>query len=399
MATIRKYTAKSGRDYYEFRCKFSRDEHERSTRWYVPDGWSAKAIEREVTKQAAEFERRCRAGEVLTRSEQREKEAAAKQAAASILTVRQYGERVFMPVKSVTCSENTRASFHRMLKLYIYPVIGALKMPDVSSADINALLLDFQSNGRAHSTCVKLYTILNLLFKMAYMDDFIPRNPMDKVQRPKARKEEYNASADVESFTVDEVRHILACLENEPLKWRVYIRLMADTGIRRGEACALTWQNVDFEAETITISQSLNYTKEAGVFVGTPKSGKTRTVNVDSYVMQLLRQLRQEQANTAISPYIFTQNGTAAPMHPQSPTRYMQKFGERYGVKHMHPHKLRHTFASIAITNGADVSSVSEILGHADSAVTLRVYAHADEKSRKKASNIFRSAIKDNKQA
>ncbi len=72
----------------------------------------------------------------------------------------------------------------------------------------------------------------------------------------------------------------------------------------------------------------------------------------------------------------------------------MQKFSERYNVPGLHPHKLRHTFASIAITNGADVASVSEKLGHSDKAVTLRMYTHADQESMRRASQIFRDALK-----
>ena len=78
-------------------------------------------------------------------------------------------------------------------------------------------------------------------------------------------------------------------------------------------------------------------------------------------------------------------------MHPQSPARYMQKFSKKYDVPGLHPHKLRHTFASIAITNGADVASVK--------AVTLRMYTHADQESMKRASQIFRYALKKAGQA
>ena len=74
----------------------------------------------------------------------------------------------------------------------------------------------------------------------------------------------------------------------------------------------------------------------------------------------------------------------------------MARFAKKYGVEDMPPHKLRHSFASIAITNGADVASVSEKLGHSDKAVTLRMYTHADEESMKRASQIFRDAIKQN---
>ncbi len=81
-------------------------------------------------------------------------------------------------------------------------------------------------------------------------------------------------------------------------------------------------------------------------------------------------------------------------MHPQRPTRYFKRFGKRYGIADFHPHKLRHSFASIAITNGADIASVSEKLGYSDKAVTLRMYTHADQESMKRASQIFRDALK-----
>ena len=81
-------------------------------------------------------------------------------------------------------------------------------------------------------------------------------------------------------------------------------------------------------------------------------------------------------------------------MHPQSPTRYFQKFGKRYNVKDFHPHKLRHSSASIAIVHGADVVSVSERLGHSDTAVTLRMYAHANEESIRRAGQIVRDVLK-----
>ena len=119
-----------------------------------------------------------------------------------------------------------------------------------------------------------------------------------------------------------------------------------------------------------------------------------RTIDVDPEIIALLRELRLEQASQAISTYVFTQQNSPEPMHPQSPARYMQKFSKRCGVLGLHPHKLRHTFASIAITNGADVASISEKLGYSDKAVTLWMYTHADQESIKRASQIFRDALK-----
>ena len=194
--------------------------------------------------------------------------------------------------------------------------------------------------------------------------------------RNKAKAKE---SWQVEAFSVEEVQHILKCLENEPLKWRVFIRLAIDTGCRRGELCGPRWRSVNLDEQTITIENNLVYTSAKkggkGVFEDTPKTDASiRSMDIDDESAALLRQLRAEQSKHCISPYVFSQDGRAEPMYPTSPTRYFQKFGEKYGVENFHPHKLRHTFASIAITHNADVASVSEKLGHANKSITLQMY-------------------------
>lgn len=404
MPSTRKMTTKSGKVFYEISVSRGRGKSRLTRRWYVPEGWSKKAIERELAAVSAEFERQCDAGEAISRAEQHEKdareaaEAAAKAAqqaaeAAKILTLRQYRERVFMPAKAVTMSENGRSSYQNCLDRRIYPVLGDMKMPEITPAQISALLLDIQAQGKAHATVIKTYTILHTLFKMAYLGDMIGRNPMDKVERPKPRKDEVKASEPA-AYTAEEVKRLLATLKDEPLKWQALIRLLIDTGIRRGECCALKWQNVNFKTGEIRIAGNLCYTAAKGVYLDTPKSGRIRVVYASDDTMALLRQLRIEQAKKAVSAFVFTKEGSPEPMHPQSPTRYLRNLSARCGLPDLHPHKLRHTFASIAITNGADVASVSEALGHSDKAVTLRMYTHANAESVKRAAEITREAIK-----
>lgn len=145
----------------------------------------------------------------------------------------------------------------------------------------------------------------------------------------------------------------------------------------------------------MTIRRNLQYTAQAGVFETSPKNGKSRTVDIGPETLSMLKQLQQEQAVTCISRYVFTRDGEMTPMHPQSPTRYFMKFGKKYGIPNFHPHLLRHSSASVAITNGADVVSVSERLGHSDTAVTLRMYAHANEESIRRAGQTVRDALRN----
>lgn len=267
-------------------------------------------------------------------------------------------------------------------------------MEEVTAAQISALLLEIQSRGQAHSSVVRIYAILNGFFKMAYQTDDIPKNPMDKVPRPTPRKGELK-KGEPESYTEEELFYILDCLKSEPLKWQVMLCLLIETGMRRGECCGLQWENINFKTMEITIVGSLSYTSETGIYLDTPKTSRVRTVDITPSTASMLRKLRQEQSEKALSKWVFTQEKSSDPMFPDSPTKYMESFAKRYGIEHLHPHKLRHSFASIAITNGADVVSVSEILGHSDSSTTLRIYSHASKESRKKASDIFQNAVQN----
>lgn len=421
MASTRLRTTKDGKKYYDIRVRLGRGKPELCSKWYVPEKWSEKAIQKELANQAAEFERKCRNGEVLTRAEQKakeeaeraEQEAAARAAeleAAKIKTFKQYGENVFMPAKKITTAENTRAYYQNALNKHLYNEFGEYKLPEITSAQISSYFLKLQESELAHSSVIGIYVTLKQLLTMAYLDDSIDRNPMDKVQRPRQRKDEQKK--EVEAFTSDELKQIIKALEDEPLKWQAFTRLLIDTGIRRGEACGLKWENIDLKTNTATICGNLCYTKEKGIYLDTPKTGKTRNVYFSAATGKLLEQLKdQQKADTkrrtdrlvkegkplplekvSIPEYVFTEKGYCTPMHPQAPNRYFQKFGEKVGIE-IHPHKLRHSFASVTITNGADIASVSEVLGHADKSTTLRMYTHADEESKRRAAGVLLQAI------
>lgn len=392
MASITKTVDAKGEVVYKVQASAGRGRRVKRS-WKPQPGWSARTVERELQKFAASLENELASGQVSTRQEELERQRLEELERAKLKTLAQYANGVFMPAKAATFSENARSSYQMYLDKHILPTLGEFPMKEITPAMLTKLLLDFQKSGKSHASVVKLYNILNGLFKMAFLDDSIQVNPMLKVTRPKPRKDERAQEEGEKAYTVEELRHILSCLEGEPLKWQAYISLVADTGIRRGEACGLQWADVDFKAGTITVRRNLQYTSAVGVYETSPKNGKARVVDVGPDVLSLLRRLREEQASTCISKWVFSQ-ADGEPIHPQSPTRYFKKFGERYGIEDFHPHKLRHTSASLAITNGADVVSVSERLGHSDTAVTLRMYAHANEESIRRAGQAVRDALK-----
>ena len=217
MAHCKLMETKDGRRFYKIYASRGRGKQYVTMRWYVPDGWSKKVVDRELIKVAAEFERQVQEGEVVTRAEKKEQEQLEAAEAAKIQTLQQYSEKVFMPSLTVRCAEHTRDNFQRSLDLYILPALGAVKMPEITSAQITALLTKVQSTPNKfgkmlkHGSIIKLYTILHMLFKMAYMDETIDRNPMDKVQRPKPTKAEGKDSG-IQTYTSEELKHIIECL-------------------------------------------------------------------------------------------------------------------------------------------------------------------------------------------
>ena len=411
MATTKLMTTKDGKRFFKISVSRGHGVSPYTMRWYWPDGWSKRTAERELSKVAAEFQRACDNGEIENRAQRKEREAAEKAEAAKIKSFREYGEQVFMPTKRINCAEKTRAYYQGALDHHLYPAFGNNRLPEITSAQISAFFLRLRETSLAHSTIIGIYVTCNQLFKQAYLDETISQNPMDRVQRPRQRKEEQKKA--VEAFSADELKHIITLMNSQPLKWQCFVRLLIDTGIRRGEACALRWDNVDLKENSALIKENICYTPQAGTYIDATKTGRERVVYFSQEVAALLKQYRAEQiAATAkrkarlikdnqplqfekiVTPdYVFTERGNSKPMHPDAVNRFFQKFGKESGIE-IHAHKLRHSFASVAIVNGSDIASVSEVLGHADKATTLRVYSHADEESKRRAAGIVAAAIK-----
>lgn len=390
MASIKRDKDKHGNIVY--RVSASNGRGRRVSRTFRPEPtWSARTAKRELQKFAAELELQLAEGEISTKAENAEQKANEAAESARTKTLRQYGDQVFLPEKTLSLSEKSRESYTQLLRDHVYNALGDFMINEVSPAQLKALFMQLRSE-MAYSSVVKIYAVTNELFKYAMMDDTIKLNPMDKVSRPKQSKDdEVNESALF--YTPDEVRYIISCLENEPLKWRVYVLLLVDTGCRRGEISGIRWKSIDFNSSTIMIDRNILYTPSKGIYVSTPKGRKRRIVDVSPEVLSLLKELQENQEPK--SEWVFTQRGKTDPMHPDSPNQFFDRFERKYNVKDFHPHKLRHTSASIAITNGADVVSVAARLGHSDSNTTLRMYAHANEDSIRRVGNVFRNALVD----
>lgn len=400
MASIRlKRTKEDGSKVYEIRASRKRGQGQKSSTWVAPAGWSQKAIDRELAKIAADLDRGVKSGEILTRTEQIEKDKAAAEEAAKIKTVRQYGDGIYIPGKQGSCAYRTIEYYKATLARYIYPAIGDMKMTEVKTVILKNIILKAQNDGYSYSTIRGIYLTLAQMFDQANADDVIEVNPMAKVPAPRRKKDEVKNEREI--FTDAQLKQIRECLEHEPLKWRAYFNIMMETGAREGEVCAIKWECIDFTKGTIKIeNNAINVRSNegaGGVIVTKPKNGKSRIVPVSAETLQMLRDMRLQSRQF---DYVFVQTRMTvdrkpinAPLSPQSVGAYLRKFVKDYDIMFKcHPHKFRHTVASMLLRNGVSLQDTAKYIGDLPETVA-RFYLHALDDAVLDAGRVLQKAI------
>ena len=160
--------------------------------------------------------------------------------------------------------------------------------------------------------------------------------------------------------------------------------LAIDTGLRKGELAGLTWEDIDFEMSTISINKQRHYVMGYGVFESSPKTeAGIRTVTVSQTVLNLLKRYKNQQRENRLKfgtawknePYVFLHDDGSA-IYPNRPYVWFTNFLQRHNLPKITFHQLRHTNASLLISAGQDVVTVSGRLGHSDKSITLNTYSH-----------------------
>ncbi|MDX2006478.1 MAG: site-specific integrase, partial [Meiothermus sp.] len=161
-------------------------------------------------------------------------------------------------------------------------------------------------------------------------------------------------------------------------------RLMLDTGLRKGEALALTWGDLDLEANPPRLSVSKSWSNLKGVKGGImtrPKSKTSRRVvpippGTAARLCALRDRARDGLGQEVRKAYLFGSGLHDTPFEPNAPNHALTRICEREGLRHIRPHDLRHTYGSVLLANGVKLEVVSKRMGHANPTVTLNVYRH-----------------------
>lgn len=404
---------KDGKTVYEIRVSRGRDPvtgkqlTPYSMRYTPPEGYSTKRALKEAQVVAAQFEADCRAGKVLTKAEQMAQRQARAEAAererleAAAKPTFKACRESWLKEAALTRQPGTIANYQKVLERAA-PWFDSYRMEDITPALVKEyvarLFTESEADGKtlAYSTRDKHFRSLKAFFQDAVETEIIPFSPMQGVKRPRIPKSE--VSGEARSFTAEEARYILACTEKEPLEWRAFITFMLDSGCRRGEVVGLMWDDLDMKTGKLTISRNAQYTAGTGTYLGPPKNGKSRSFFLNPAALAVMREWQREQALYLLknglphTGFCFTRpNGEILP--PAYPSKYFSRFGKKYNITDFHPHALRHTMATLAIANGADIISISKKLGHSSVSITLDKYGHANPDSLHRANKCLADVL------
>lgn len=255
---------------------------------------------------------------------------------------------------------------------------GELPLDRLRPSDIEALLMAKRDAGLAEWTVRAIYTVIRQTLDTAVRDGLIRRNPAAAVKRPTVKRSE------ARYLTPEEAGRLLEAAKGD----RLYplLVLLLGTGLRRGEALALHWSDVDLTAGHMRVRWSLARVGGKLVF-SQPKTEKSRRfVSLPAPVLETLRRHRVAQAAEQLAALVWhpwsdhpdlvfsTQFGT--PIEPRNAARSFARIAGRAGLDGASLHTLRHSAASALIASGVHVRVVQEVLGHSTYAVTADTYAH-----------------------
>ncbi len=313
--------------------------------------------------------------------------------------------------KATTCT-----NYKSYYNTYIKNTIGKKQITKVTKADCQRIINEMVQDGKKHSTMSNLKSCLNIVFECALDDDILVKNPAKNLQVPQTGSKKRTA---IEQKQIDLFMDYVKRNERYSYSYPAFVVLF-NSGMRIGEMAALTWEDINFKDNTITINKTVNRYRKADygftIAVASPKSKTSiRSIAMNSVVRKTLLKLKMQSVTPAaklpyvddsghirghVSDFIFVNlsgNVWNEPGFRELIKRIVERYNEEAEENHTEkienfcPHMARHTYTSLAYSAGADVKIVSQILGHASTSVTLDTYAHLTEDKKRQQEEVVQT--------
>ena len=313
----------------------------------------------------------------------------------------------------------TFVSYENTVRLHLIPPIGELRLSKLAAPHVQRLKDEAitavvkvgpgvkkpiegqpapEAQHLSNSTVRYCLKVLRMALDHACKLDLVPRNVAVFVDFPKVEH------AEIEPFTVEQAMRFIEATKGHRLG--ALFSVATAIGLRKGEALGLKWSAIDFERGTLAVRIALQRVKMPGekkgkLLLTEPKRKSRRTINLPRVCLSALLEHRaiQEQERSLAgtrwkeADYVFT-SGIGTPMEPRNLERAYRQILALAGLHHIRIHDLRHTAATLLLTQGVHPRVVMELLGHSQIAITMNTYSHVVPALMKEAANQMDAALK-----
>lgn len=324
-------------------------------------------------------------------------------------TVERYIEHYLTAWAPFHLADTTRARYASIFRNNVIPYIGKKRIAEVTPSDLTALYAKLGTPGArtrgegalSGLTISTVHNVLRALFTFAVESERdLSENPAaSKAARPKVDRTPKRPQA----LSLADVEALVSLAAESAPEIAVPVMLSAYLGTRRGETVGLRWEDVDWDAQTITVRRSVSHTQADGRNVKGTKTGKDRTIPLDSHTLSELKRIQREQREARMrfgrgwrgaakpSEDFIATTPDGAGMNPMTFSARFRTLCKREGHESWTLHGLRHAWVSQMISLGFDAVTIAAMSGHS-SQVLLDTYAHAFDARKREAMDTLGKA-------
>lgn len=270
-----------------------------------------------------------------------------------------------------------------------------LTVGNLKPQDIQDFYQSLFADGVVANTVIHYHALMRRAFQQAFKEERIDANPFDRVGRPKKNK--FHG----ENYTQEELLTLLHLARGDVIY--PAILLAGAMGLRRSEALGVRWSRIDWEKRTVLLDTKIVEYRENGKKKVEPveemkNKSSRRTLPLPDPVVEMLqvqkehrevyRKMFQGSYNAQYLDYVCV-NQLGELLRPSYVTDHFRELLEKYGLRHIRFHDLRHTFASLLINQDVPLINVSNFLGHSDLSTTANIYAHLDKASKQASAAVI----------
>lgn len=316
------------------------------------------------------------------------------------ITVKQWLEN-WLDNYCVDVKFRSKEEYRNIIEKQIIPELGAKKLAKLSCQDVQVFcnnLKNLKTNKPLSAKRIKdIYACLRNAMQTAVDIELIKKNPTSNVKLPKVKEKE------IAPF--DEKQIILFLDAIKEHKYEALFTVALFTGLRESEICGLSWNDINFKKNEITVRQQLQKQNGKYLIVDT-KTDNIETIPVCQSIMDILRQQKKKQLfESTLDPILWNNefnlvftNENGRYIIPHVVYLNFKKIAESINLPEARFHDLRHSCATTLLANNVDLKTVSKVLRHSNVATTTR-YVHATSEMMKNASNMMDDVFQRVKEA